>query len=99
VTLDDFNQWLDGFQHAGQGWLHGDFDYSGDVTLDDFNQWLFAFQHQGGRLDVLEQSITSSVDLSTADRVLMLAAIDAVPEPNCLTLVLPLLPATLARRR
>jgi hypothetical protein len=50
VTLDDFNQWLDGFQHAGSTWLSGDFDYSGGVTLDDFNQWLDTFQNAGPHL-------------------------------------------------
>jgi hypothetical protein len=50
VDLDDFSQFLDGYQHQGTvtpTWLHGDFDYSGLVDLDDFSQFLFGYQNQG----------------------------------------------------
>ena len=53
VTLDDFGQFLNGFQNqstVAQTWLNGDFDYSGLVTLDDFGQFLHGFQNQGGPL-------------------------------------------------
>ena len=53
VTLDDFTQFLNGFQTqsaATNNWLNGDFDFSGTVTLDDFTQFLFGMQNQGGPL-------------------------------------------------
>jgi hypothetical protein len=49
VDLDDFSQFLDGYQHQGTvtaNWLHGDLDYSGLVDLDDFSQFLFGYQNQ-----------------------------------------------------
>jgi hypothetical protein len=86
VTLDDFTQFLDGFQNGGTTWLVGDFDYSGTVTLDDFSQFLYGFQNQGGPLSALENAIASA-NLSSADRSAMLAAVEAVPEPTGLALL------------
>jgi hypothetical protein len=50
VTLDDFTQFLNGYQTqspATNNWLNGDFDFSGSVTLDDFTQFLYGLQNQG----------------------------------------------------
>src|SRR5439155_20182190 len=83
VTLDDFTQFLNGYQTqsaATNNWLHGDFDYSGTGTLDDFTQFLYGYQNQGAPLGALEQAIASA-NLGSAERAMMLAAIDSVPEP------------------
>jgi hypothetical protein len=53
VTLDDFSQFLNGYQMqsaATNNWLNGDFDYDGKVTLDDFSQFLYGYQKQGAAL-------------------------------------------------
>jgi autotransporter-associated beta strand protein len=89
VTLDDFSQFLNGYQTqsaATNNWLNGDFDYDGAVTLDDFSQFLFGYQHQGAPLGALESMIESS-GLSSSDKALMLAAVEAVPEPTGLGLL------------
>jgi autotransporter-associated beta strand protein len=85
VTLDDFTQFLNGYQSqtpATNNWLNGDFDYSGTVTLDDFSQFLYGYQNQGAPLSALEAMINSAPGLSSADRAMMLAAVEAVPEPG-----------------
>jgi hypothetical protein len=102
VTLDDFNQWLANFQQPVNqqvnDWLNGDFDYSGDITLDDFNQWLFVFQNNGGALGELEQAINAA-SLGSAERAMMAAAIQAVPEPTCLGVVAAAVGLLRRRRR
>jgi hypothetical protein len=53
VTLDDFSQFLHGYQTqsaATNNWLNGDFDYDDQVTLDDFSQFLYGYQNQGSAL-------------------------------------------------
>jgi hypothetical protein len=90
VTLDDFNQWLGQFANPAPGqnnWLNGDFDYSASVTLDDFNLWLDSFQNQGGRLSQIESAIGSAAGLNDAERQIMLAAVEAIPEPTSLGLL------------
>jgi hypothetical protein len=50
VDLDDFSQFLNGYQNPGTvapTWLNGDFDLSGVIDLDDFSQFLFGYQNQG----------------------------------------------------
>src|SRR4030095_7509676 len=92
VTLDDFTQFLNGYQTqspATNNWLHGDFDYSGTVTLDDFTQFLYGFQNQGAPLGAIEAAIASASGLSSSERSMMLAAVEAVPEPTSLGLVGP----------
>jgi hypothetical protein len=100
VTLDDFSQFLNGYQlqsSATNNWLNGDFDYDGAVTLDDFSQFLFGYQHQGAPLGALESMIESS-SLSSSEKAMMLAAVEAVPEPGCVALV-GILGVGLLRRR
>jgi hypothetical protein len=97
VTLDDFTQFLDGMNNGGTTWLVGDFDYSGTVTLDDFSQFLYGYQNQGAPLAALEQAIASA-DISSTDKAMMLAAVEAVPEPAS-ALGLAALGFTLTRRR
>src|SRR5439155_18530078 len=83
VTLDDFTQFLNGYQSqtpATNNWLNGDFDFSGTVTLDDFTQFLYGYQNQGAPLGALEAAIASA-DISSGERAMMLAAVEAVPEP------------------
>src|SRR4029453_1504540 len=90
VTLDDFTQFLNGYQTqsaATNNWLNGDFDYSGTVTLDDFTQFLYGYQNQGAPLGALEQVIASATGLSSSERTTMLAAIQAVPEPSALAVL------------
>jgi autotransporter-associated beta strand protein len=102
VTLDDFTQFLNGYQTqsaATNNWLNGDFDYSGTVTLDDFTQFLYGYQNQGAPLSALEGAVASA-DLSSTERSIMLAAVRAVPEPGPLTLLgILTLVATSRRRR
>jgi autotransporter-associated beta strand protein len=89
VTLDDFSQFLNGYQTqspATDNWLNGDFDYDGAVTLDDFSQFLFGYQNQGAPLGALESMIESS-GLSSFEKSMMLAAVEAVPEPTGLALL------------
>ena len=59
---------------------YGDADLSGDVTLDDFTQFLYGYQNQGAPLGALEAAIASA-NLGPAERAMMLAAGQAVPEP------------------
>jgi autotransporter-associated beta strand protein len=104
VTLDDFSQFLNGYRAhnpATNNWLNGDFDYSGAVSLDDFSQFLYGYQHQGGRLSDLEDAIAAT-NLSLADRAVLLAAVQAVPEPGASACAITALATTTsvgARRR
>jgi hypothetical protein len=84
VDLDDFSQFLDGYQNQSTvqaTWLHGDFDYSGLVDLDDFSQFLFGYQNQGAPLSALSGAVAEASGVSSSDRAFMQAAISAVPEP------------------
>jgi hypothetical protein len=99
VTLDDFSQFLSGYQDsAPPTWLTGDFDYDGAVTLDDFSQFLYGYHNQGAPLGALESAIRFST-LSSDDQAAMLAAINAVPEPAGLGLLSLLACMFLPRRR
>jgi autotransporter-associated beta strand protein len=84
VDLDDFSQFLDGYQNQSTiqaTWLHGDFDYSGLVDLDDFSQFLFGYQNQSAPLTALSEAVADASGVSSSDRAFMQAAISAVPEP------------------
>jgi hypothetical protein len=102
VTLDDFSQFLNGYQTqtaATNNWLNGDFDYDGAVTLDDFSQFLYGYHSQGAPLGALEDAITSASDLSPSERAMMLSAVAAVPEPASAALLALAVPPLLRRRR
>jgi fibronectin-binding autotransporter adhesin len=102
VDLDDFSQFLDGYQHQGTvtaTWLHGDFDYSGLVDLDDFSQFLFGYQNQGAPLAALSEAVADASGVSSSDRAFMQAAISAVPEPASLGVIGLAGLALLGRRR
>jgi fibronectin-binding autotransporter adhesin len=86
TTLDDYTLFLNGYQTAGTTWVQGDYDYNGLVTLDDFTLFLAGYQQQGAPLTALE-SLINSTPMSSADRALMLAAVQAVPEPTGLALL------------
>jgi hypothetical protein len=81
TTLDDFTLFLIGLQNGGTTWVQGDFDYSGLTTLDDFNLFLRGYQQQGAPLEALE-SLIDGTTLNAAERSNMLAALQAIPEPN-----------------
>jgi autotransporter-associated beta strand protein len=86
VTLDDFTLFLHGYQGGGTTWFVGDFNYNGVVTLDDFTQFLYGYQNQGAPLSALEQAVNSS-DASPAQIAAMIAAVQAVPEPDCVAVM------------
>jgi hypothetical protein len=98
VTLDDFTQFLDGYQHAGTDWLHGDFDYSGNVTVDDFTQFLYGYQNQGASLGALSSELVAA-GMSSTDRAVLLAAVEAVPEPTEVTVLALAAAAAVGSRR
>jgi endonuclease/exonuclease/phosphatase family metal-dependent hydrolase len=98
VTLDDFAQFLSGYQGGGATWQQGDFDYSGSVTLDDFTLFLNGYQQQRAPLTSVEAEIASSPRLTDAERAAMIAAVLAIPEPGCIA-GLVLLGGIMVRRR
>jgi hypothetical protein len=96
VSLDDFAQFLDGFDNkAAANWGGGDFNFSGSVDLNDFDLFLSGLRGQGSASQELLDALRTFAKDNGFD-----VDLSAVPEPVCLHLfVLGAMGLAVRRRR